>query len=128
MRFLIVDKNVVKEILLEGKPEQPLPGWSHEGCPYQGFARFEEYEDYIEMVQIYVNEPERKKGVGKKLIKCVERIARENDKFVVVKSGATAMDDNPTFYNFLTKLKYKKINENTWEKRTMVAKKKNKLE
>jgi GNAT superfamily N-acetyltransferase len=129
MIFLIVENEKVKFWKESEGVEELSSSWTlGDSLPYQAILRYFETDDYIHMHQIYVKSTERRKGIGKMLMKEVEKIAKEKGKGVKIISTATP---DLIFGKFLKKLGYKRpTKEEQYEyikPREVLARKKKRL-
>lgn len=114
MIILIVENNKVK-VLEECEQEKDLPQeWTlGDQLPYQAIMRYQDLPEYIWMQQIYIKKSERRKGLGTKLMKEIEKIAKQKKKKIRIISTTSTSEDSNNFHLFLKTLKYKKVKDKT---------------
>lgn len=74
---------------------------------WPAIMRYEVFDGYVEMVQIYVAEDGRRHGVGKKLMKNLEKIVKGLGIYRIIITAAVRPDE--VFGQFLEKMKYYRV-------------------
>lgn len=82
----------------------------------EGYMKYKEHSDYLQMIAIYVKKEYREQGTGTWFMEWLEEEAKmKNKNSVKVKAWTDGKSD--ILGRFLTKLHYKNIRDYIWQKK-----------